>query len=301
VTGGSGPPSYLDRLAARSAASNTVLCLGLDPDPAALPRGFSADLPGVESFARLVLAAAAPFVAAVKPNLAFFEAFGSAGIAALERLRAEIPSDVPVVIDAKRGDIGSTAARQAVALYDGLGADAITVSPYLGEEAIAPLLERADRFAYVLCRTSNPGAAELQGLAVAADEAAGHPAEPLYARVARRAARWGPGGTVGLVVGATAPRELAEIRSIAPGLGFLVPGVGAQGGDEAAALVDGRATAAPAGSRAGGGLLVNVSRGIAGARPAGVNAGDRDGANDDPGELIAAAARDWAARLPVLP
>jgi orotidine-5'-phosphate decarboxylase len=259
----------------------------------------------VESFARLVLAAAAPYVAAVKPNLAFFEAFGSAGIAALERLRAEIPSDVPVVIDAKRGDIGSTAARQAVALYDGLGADAITVSPYLGEEAIAPLLERADRFAYVLCRTSNPGAAELQGLAVAADEGAGHPAEPLYARIARRAIAWGPGGTVGLVVGATAPRELAEIRAIAPGLAFLVPGVGAQGGDEGAVLADGRAIATPAGSRAGGGLLVNVSRGIAAA--GGVtgdgrgreNAGARG--NEDPGEAIAAAARDWAARLPVLP
>jgi orotidine-5'-phosphate decarboxylase len=194
-------------------------------------------------------------------------------------------------MDAKRGDIGSTAARQAVALYDGLGADAITVSPYLGEEAIAPLLERVDRFAYVLCRTSNPGAAELQGLAVAADEEAGHPAEPLYARVARRVAGWGPGGTVGLVVGATAPRELAEIRRIAPGLAFLVPGVGAQGGDEKAVLAAGRATAAPAGAGPGGGLLVNVSRGIAAA----------GGHQTDPGKAIAAAARDWAARLPVLP
>jgi orotidine-5'-phosphate decarboxylase len=295
-------PSYLERLAARSAATGTVLCLGIDPDPAALPAGFSADLRGVEGFAQLVLEAAGPYVAAVKPNLAFFEAFGSAGIAALERLRAAVPPGVPVVIDAKRGDIGSTAARQAIALYDGLGADAITVSPYLGEEAIAPLLERTDRFAYVLCRTSNPGAAELQGLVVAADDAARHPAEPLYARVARRAVGWGPGGTVGLVVGATAPRELAEIRELAPGLAFLVPGVGAQGGDEAAVLADGRATAAPAGDRPGGGLLVNVSRGIAGARPAaasGADAADRPRA--DVGEAIAAAARDWAARLPVLP
>ena len=112
--------------------------------------------------------------------------------------------------DAKRGDIGSTAARQAAALYDGLGADAITVNPYLGEEAVLPLIERADRFAYVLCRTSNPGAGELQGLEVAADPAAGHPAEPLWARVARRVEHWGPGGTVGLVVGATAPAELVR-------------------------------------------------------------------------------------------
>jgi orotidine-5'-phosphate decarboxylase len=197
-------------------------------------------------------------------------------------------------MDAKRGDIGSTAAHQAIALYDGLGADAITVSPYLGEEAIAPLLARTDRFAYVLCRTSNLGAAELQGLRVAADagDEAGYPEEPLYARVARRVTGWGPGGTVGLVVGATAPVELAEIRAIAPGLAFLVPGVGAQGGDEAAVLADGPATAAPAGGRPGGGLLVNVSRGIAGARP---------GAGQDLGEAIAAAARDWAVRLPVLP
>ena len=149
--------SYLDRLGRRSAAVRSVLCLGIDPDPAALPDGYGADLAGVERFARLVLDAALPSAAAVKPNLAFFEAFGSAGLAALERLRAAIPAEVPVVMDAKRGDIGSTAARQAAALFDALGADAITVNPYLGGEAVAALLERIDRFAYVLCRTSNPG------------------------------------------------------------------------------------------------------------------------------------------------
>jgi len=296
VTETSGPPSYLDRLAARSAAAGTVLCLGLDPDPAGLPDGFSPDLGGVEAFARLVLDAAAPYAAAVKPNLAFFEAFGSGGIAALERLRATVPTDIPVIIDAKRGDIGSTAARQAVALYDGLGADAITVSPYLGEEAIAPLLARTDRFAYVLCRTSNPGAGEVQGLRVAADEATGAPDEPLYARIARRATAWGPGGTVGLVVGATAPDELRQIRAIAPGLAFLVPGVGAQGGDVEAVLTAGPATAPPAGGRSGGGLIVNVSRGISGTAR-----GDGDGSTGDPLERVAAAAREWAARLPVLP
>ncbi len=287
---------YLDRLAARSAAAATVLCLGIDPDPAALPDGFTRDLRGVEAFARLVLEAGGPHAAAVKPNLAFFEAYGSAGIGALERLRSAVPAGLPVVMDAKRGDIGSTAARQAAALYDALGADAITVSPYLGEEAIGPLLARLDRFAYVLCRTSNPGAGELQALVVAADPDLAAPAEPLWARVARRAATWGPGGTVGLVVGATAPAELAAIRRLAPQLAFLVPGVGAQGGDEAAVLADGRATAGVASSRPGGGLLVNVSRGIAGAAVASGTAAPRD-----PGEAIAAAARAWAARLPVLP
>ena len=289
--------SYLERLAARTASARTVLCVGLDPDPDALPAGFPATLAGVEAFARLVLDAALPHAAAVKPNLAFFEAYGSAGMAALERLRALVPPAVVFVADAKRGDIGSTAAKQAAALFDTLDADAVTVSPYLGEEAIAPLLERTDRFAYVLCRTSNPGAAELQALEVAADQAAGHPAEPLWARVARRAATWGPGGTVGLVVGATAPAEMAAIRVLAPGLAFLVPGVGAQGGEIDPVLADGPATAPPAGGRTGGGLLVNVSRGIART----VLEAPGEGRPADPGERLARAAAEWAASLAVLP
>ena len=187
--------TYLARLARRSAQTGTVLCVGLDPDPASLPDGFGQDLAGIERFARLVLEAALPFAAAVKPNLAFFEAFGSAGIAALERLRGGIPSDVPVIMDAKRGDIGTTAARQAVALFDALGADAVTVNPYLGGMAVAPLFERLDRFAYVLCRTSNTGAAELQSLVVAADEDA-PPGAPLRPGRPERAAlgpRWNRG------------------------------------------------------------------------------------------------------------
>ena len=270
--------TFLERLAARSARTGTVLCLGIDPDPAALPAGLAPTLDGVERFSRLLVEAALPSVAAVKPNLAFFEAFGSAGMAALERIRAAVPSDVPFVADAKRGDIGSTAARQAAALFDGLGADAVTVNPYL------------------LCRTSNPGGGELQGQIVAADETIGAPEEPLWARVARRATAWGPGGTVGLVVGATNPAELPAIRVLAPGLGFLVPGLGAQGGDIEPVLAAGPATAAPAGGKPGGGLLVSVSRGIARAAldaPA--------GASRDPGERVAAAAADWSARLPVLP
>lgn len=291
--------TYLERLAARSVAVGSVLCLGLDPDPTALPQGFSRDLAGIEAFARLVLQAAVPYAAAVKPNLAFFEAFGSDGLAALERLRAVVPADVPVVMDAKRGDIGSTAARQAVALFDRLGADAVTVSPYLGAEAIGPLLDRTDRFAYVLCRTSNPGAGELQDLVVAEDPATGAPAEPLWARVARRAATWGPGGTVGLVVGATASAEIGAIRAIAPGLAFLVPGVGAQGGAIEPVLADGRATGAPAGPGGGGGLLVNISRGIAAAATEPGQETDLRPAQDA-GDRIATAAAEWAARLPVL-
>ncbi|HYK94491.1 MAG TPA: orotidine-5'-phosphate decarboxylase [Candidatus Dormibacteraeota bacterium] len=293
--------TYLERLGARSAATGTVLCLGIDPDPAGLPAGFSPDLAGIERFASLLVDACVPYAAAVKPNLAFFEAYGSAGWAALERLRARIPADVPVIADAKRGDISTTSARQVVAYFDHLGVDAVTISPYLGEEAIAGYLGRADRFAYVLCRTSNPGAAEVQGLTVAAREGSGGaraaPAEPLWARIARDVAGWGAGGTAGLVVGATAPEELRGVRSISPGLAILVPGIGAQGGDLAAVLAAGPATASPAGGRAGGGLLVNVSRGIASAA-----AGEpAPGASPDLGARLAEVARSWSLRLPVLP
>jgi orotidine 5'-phosphate decarboxylase subfamily 2 len=285
---------YLERLATRTAAVRTVLCLGLDPDPDGLPPGFPPDVRGIEAFCRLILEACLPSAAAVKANLAFFEAFGPDGIAALERVRTTIPADVPFVADAKRGDIGSTAARQAVALYDRLGADAITANPYLGSEAIAPLLERPDRFVYVLCRTSNPGAGELQDLVVTASD--GAPGELLFERVARRAVGWGPGGTVGLVVGATAPDEMARIRAVAPGLAFLVPGVGTQGGEVGPVLRHGPATGSPAAGGVGAGLLVNVSRGIA--RAASIDRARVPAA--DPGEALAAAARDWAGRLPVL-
>lgn len=283
---------YLDRLGARTAVVGSVLCLGLDPDPAALPPGFPATLAGVERFCLLLLEVGLPYAAAVKPNLAFFEAFGSPGIAVLERIRASIPASVPVVADAKRGDIGSTAAFQAVALFDVLGADAITANPYVGAEGLRPFLERADRYTYVLCRTSNPGSDEFQGLPVAASD--GQPAEEVHERIARHVAEWGPGGTVGLVVGATAPDQLRRIRAIAPGLGFLVPGVGAQGGDVAPILAAGPASASPAAGRPGGGLIANVSRGIA---RAGLEV--RPGDPADLAERLGAAARNWSTTLAV--
>jgi orotidine-5'-phosphate decarboxylase len=282
---------YLDRLGARIAATGTTLCLGVDPDPDALPRGLARDLAATERFCRLLVDHASPYASAVKFNLAFFEAWGNDGIAMLQRVRDALPRDLPVIADAKRGDIASTAARHAVALFDVLGADAVTASPYLGSEALAPLTERNDRFVYVLCRTSNPGAAEIQDLTVGAGDAA--PAEPVYLRVARLARRWGErGGTVGLVVGATAPHELAQVRSVAPELAFLVPGVGAQGGDVDAVMRHGPAAAGRPASLAGGGLLVNVSRGISSAL------GRVGGA--ETGTALEAVARDWSARLAVL-
>jgi orotidine-5'-phosphate decarboxylase len=287
---------YLERLARRTAATGTVLCVGIDPTPDALPAGWPSTLAGVERFARLVLEAAAPFAVAVKPNLAFFEAYGSPGLAALERLVAAVPAGVVVVADAKRGDVEPTVARQAVALLDTLGADAVTVNPYLGLGALAAFTDRPDRFAYVLCRTSNPGAGELQDLVVPADAALDAPAEALHRRVARRVAAAGLGARAGLVVGATAPAELAAIRALVPGLAFLVPGVGAQGGEGAAVGQAGPATGDPAGRGAGGGLLVNVSRGIAAAAAGEASAG----APSDPGERLAQAARRWAGALAVL-
>ena len=298
------PGTYLERLAARSAAVGSVLCLGVDPDPAGLPDGFSRDVRGIERFALLLVEAAVEFAAAVKPNLAFFEAYGSAGWAALERVRAAIPSDVPVIADAKRADIDSTTARQVVGYFDSLGVDAVTISPYLGEEAISAYIERPDRFAYVLCRTSNAGGAEIQGLGVRAQWAENGsfvaPDEPLWARVARNVAGWGPGGTAGLVVGATAPDELRAVRAIAPGVAVLVPGVGSQGGATEPVFAWGPATEEPAGGRPGGGLLVNVSRGIAQAA-LGARNGAPDGAATDPGERLSEAARSWSEKLPVLP
>ena len=294
-----GGSTYLDRLAARSAATGTVLCLGLDPVPTALPEGFSPDVSGMARFVELVLEAALPFAAAVKPNLSFYEAFGGPGLAALERIRARIPAEVPVIGDGKRGDIDTTSVRQSVAYFDALGFDAVTVNPYLGQEALTTYLERADRFAYVLCRTSNAGAVDFQSLRVAThqrdDGTLAAPSEPLWARVAREVATWGPGGTVGLVVGATAPEELRAIRTIAPDLPFLVPGVGAQGGTIEPVLHHGPVASAP--RRAGGSLIVNVSRAIASAALA-------ESSEGSPGDLqarVATAARSWSERLPVLP
>jgi orotidine-5'-phosphate decarboxylase len=261
-------------------AVGSCLCVGVDPDPGTMPRGMARDVRGIERFARMVLEAALPFAAAVKLNLAFFEAWGSEGIAALERLRAAVPADVPFIADAKRGDIPSTAAHQAVALFDSLGADAVTANPYLGLDAVLPLVERSDRFVYVVCRTSNAGAGEIQDLAV--------DGEPLHVRVARRVAVWRADyPRLGLVAGATAPSQLAAIRAAAPGLPMLVPGLGAQGGTLPPVLEHGPAQAPPAARLPAGGLLVNVSRSIA---AAGMD-------TDEPEQRIAAAARDWSARL----
>jgi orotidine-5'-phosphate decarboxylase len=262
------PP--LARLRARVDQLGAPLCLGIDPHPNDLPAGLRPNADGVESFARGLLEAAAAEAAAVKINVAFFEALGSGGWAALERVRRDVPSDLVCILDAKRGDIGSTAERYAEGLFGRLEADAVTLSPYLGEDAITPFLAHADRLVYVLARTTNPSAPRFQELAV--------DGEPLYLRVARWVAVTWTDGRVGLVVGATAPRELGEMRDAVPGPGFLVPGVGAQGGDLEAAVAACHGVWAPG--------LVSVSRGIAGASR-----------GDDWREAAAAAASSLRSRM----
>jgi orotidine-5'-phosphate decarboxylase len=238
--------SSLDRLRDRVAKVGAPLCVGIDPHPDRLPDGFSPDANGIERFARGLLEVVSEHAAAVKLNVGFYEALGSAGWRVLERVRAEVPPDLFCILDGKRGDIGSTAERYAAGLLGHLSGDAVTVSPYLGEDAVEPFLAYPGRMVFLLARTSNPSAAQLQGL-----EADGR---PLFEHVAMWAAERWPDGRVGLVVGATAPPELERIRSIAPALGFLVPGVGEQGGDLPAAVRYCHGTAAPG--------LVSISRGI---------------------------------------
>jgi orotidine-5'-phosphate decarboxylase len=220
--------SFLDKLLAASRANSSLLCVGLDVVLESLPAGVPRTPSGVVEFNRAIVEATADLVCAYKPNLAFYEALGPAGLDALLKTRELIPPSIPVIADAKRGDVGHTAAAYARALFDVYCFDAITASPYLGRDALEPFLDYADRGVFVLCRTSNPGARDLQDLLVGG--------EPLYRVVARLVTQWDRHGNAGLVVGATYPREIAEVRAIAPLMPLLIPGVGAQAGDLAAAV-----------------------------------------------------------------
>ncbi|MBK9941351.1 MAG: orotidine-5'-phosphate decarboxylase [Kouleothrix sp.] len=239
--------TFMDRLHHAAAQNHSLLCVGLDPDPQRMPAGLGAE--PTYAFCMAIVEATADLACAFKPNMAFFEALGPSGPATLQRLIAGMPRTVPVLVDAKRGDIGSTAAAYAQAIFGWLGADAVTLSPYLGGDALAPFLGYADKGCFVLCKTSNPGSADLQDLELASGE-------PLYMAVARKAQHeWNANRNVGLVVGATYPQVLARVRAAAPDLPLLVPGVGAQGGELAAAV---RAAL----DRQGGGMLINASRSI---------------------------------------
>ncbi len=236
------PVSFADRLVGAVADAGSVLCVGLDPDPAQLPEGIA-----VADFCREVVGATAGVAAAFKPNLAFFEALGADGYAALAATADAVRATGRLlVLDGKRGDIGSTGARYATALYDALRGDAATVAPYMGPDSVAPFLQHAGRCAFVLVATSNPGGADLQDLPA--------PGGTLADAVAAMAVRTASGqpGEVGFVVGATRPERLAALRAAYPTVPFLVPGVGAQGGSVADVMQ----------ASATGPLLVNASRSV---------------------------------------
>lgn len=247
--------TFYERLREAAVRHTTLLCVGLDPDverfPPELRRHFASDPAGaLVRFNREIVDATADLVCAYKPNLGFYAQYGLAGMEALHATRRLIPDDIPVLLDAKVNDVGHTASAYATGYFDSFGFDAVTASPYLGEDSLRPFLERRDRGVFVLCRTSNAGAGDLQDFATGLDGA------PLYQVVARRIAAWGKiYGACGAVVGATYPQELAKIRGIAPRAQILVPGIGAQGGDLEATV--------RAGLDADGfGLLISASRAV---------------------------------------
>jgi orotidine-5'-phosphate decarboxylase len=265
--------TFTERLRRRWQEARTLLCVGLDGEINRMPEQFQRGLASGEAsgtdvrrerrieaalteYHIAIVEATADLVCAYKPNIAFYEQHGPAGLRALIAIIAYIQKkypEIPVLLDAKRGDIGSTSQAYARALFDVYGADAVTAQPYLGYDALEPFLNRADRGVFILCRTSNPGARELQDLSVGAS---GDETEPLYLRLARRVANeWNANGNCGLVVGATYPEELCQVREIVGDLPILAPGVGAQGGDLEATVRAGI-------DSVGQGLLISVSRSI---------------------------------------
>ena len=242
--------TFTHKLRTRWTAANSLVCIGLDPDPAKFPDAYSDDEDALFAFCRDIADATAEYACAFKPQIAYFAAHNS-GEAALQRLIAYINAehpDVPVILDAKRGDIGSTAEQYAIEAFDRFGADAVTLNPYMGRDSAQPFLQRGDRGCVFLCHTSNPGARDFQELDVGG--------EPLYQRIARTiAGEWNDANNCSLVVGATFPEELKVIRGIVGDMPLLIPGVGAQGGDVEAVVKNGRAAN-------GSGLMINSSRGI---------------------------------------
>jgi orotidine-5'-phosphate decarboxylase len=238
----------IDKFNARADAIDSLVCVGLDSTLDKLPAQFGGSQAG---FNRWIIEQTHPYAAAYKPNMAFYEARGEAGWRDLREtmdyLRAEHP-DILTICDAKRADIGSTNAGYVQAIFDDLGFDAVTLHPYLGREALVPFLERADKGCIVLCRTSNPGAGELQDRAID-----GKPLWQVVAETVRDG--WNANGNCMLVVGATYPDELRQVRALVGEMTLLVPGVGAQGGDVQATVTAGL-------NAAGKGIIVNSSRGI---------------------------------------
>ncbi|MGW8318549.1 MAG: orotidine-5'-phosphate decarboxylase [Candidatus Promineifilaceae bacterium] len=238
---------YLQKLCSAQERNNSWLCVGLDPQPDKLPvQALKWDEP-ILPFNKAIIDATIDLVCAYKPNLGFYLQWGAAGVIALERTVAYIPDHIPVIIDCKTGDIGHTQAAWARGLFDEWGVDAVTVNPYVGAEAALPMIgQRPEKAIYLLARTSNPSATQFQG-----DLASGR---GLSAEVIQQSQTWPVQGHLGYVVGATYPEELAVARQLAPQANFLIPGVGAQGGDLPAAVHHGPDAVA--------GPVINASRSV---------------------------------------
>ena len=241
--------SFINKLSAAWTANNSLLCVGLDPDIAKFPQHLQGQPDAIFAFCKAIIDATADTACAFKPQIAYFAALRAEDQleAICAYLRARYPH-IPLVLDAKRGDIGATAEQYAREAYERYGADAVTVNPYMGFDSVAPYLEWKDRSAIILCRTSNPGGSDLQFLM--AD------GKPLYQHVAQLVAeKWNTNGQCGLVVGATFPDELAQVRKIVGAMPLLVPGIGAQGGDIQATMAAGK-------TASGAGMMINSSRAI---------------------------------------
>ena len=223
--------TFVEKLIAATKRNGSLLCVGLDPDPASMA------VKDVGAFNRAIIEATQDLVCAYKPNLAFYEALGMPGLEALRETIDAIPRDIPVIGDCKRGDVGNTAAAYAKAMFEGWGFDAVTLHPYIGWDSVEPFARYEDRGVFVLCRTSNPGEGDFQRLSTLVGESS--EARPLYERVALATRLWNTNGNLGLVVGATHPDELRKVRALCPDMPLLIPGVGAQGGDLAAAVRNG--------------------------------------------------------------
>ena len=241
--------AFIDKLAASWERSNSLVCVGLDPEIERLPPGIAVQPSPIFQFNKAIIDATADLVCAYKPQFAHYAAYEAEDQLerTIEYIHRSYPG-IPVILDSKRGDVGNTAQRYAIEAFERYGADAVTVNPYMGGDSLEPFLQYQDRGVIILCRTSNPGGRDLQDLDVGGRK--------LYQVVADMAARkWNTRGNCLLVVGATQPRELAEVREIVGNMPFLVPGVGAQGGDVALAVTNGQ-------TDDGTGLIVSSSRGI---------------------------------------
>ncbi len=214
---------FVEKLLNASRKNNSLVCVGLDTDLQKIPRHLLKREDPTFAFNQKIIDSTSDLVCAYKPNMAFYEAQGARGWESLKKTCKYIPEEIPIIIDAKRGDIGNTARMYAKAFFEELKGDAVTVNPYMGEDAVSPFLEHEGKCAFVLCLTSNEGAKDFQLSVVEG--------KPLYEIVAEKVLGWNEKGNCGLVVGATHPEQLKRIREIAPSLPFLIPGIGAQAGD----------------------------------------------------------------------